>query len=197
MRRVLHAFGLALAFTTTFVGSPSGEPPRAEAAVSVLISVEEVVVSSSWVVVARAVEHTARWEHVAGSRRIVTYTKLAIEETVVGEPSTELVVRTLGGAVDRIGQQVSGEAALVTGERAMFFLGDGEGATVVMGMAQGHYPVIEEGSTSRLTASPDAGALLPRRGPALSAREELVGANLDAAKERVRKAAALVRRSQP
>lgn len=197
MRRALLASTFALAFASTFVGSPTGELPRAEAAVSVQVSVEELVAASRWVVVAEAVEHTSRWEQVAGARRIVTYTKLAIEDTVLGEPATELVVRTLGGAVDRIGQQVSGEASLVTGQRALLFLVESEGALAVTGMAQGHYPIVDDGVTRRLAASPDAGAILPRRGPALSIREELVGATLEAAKARVKKAAELVRRSNP
>jgi hypothetical protein len=165
-------------------------PREAMAAVSIQLSLEELTTSTSYVVVATALEQRSQWEELGGSRRIVTYTRLSVERTVAGEPGRELWVRTLGGVVDKIGQQVSGDARLTPGSRSLLFLKKVDTAVVVAGMAQGHYPVVEDEEPSvgagarralvrRLAPSPDAGALLPRRGPAISAREQLVGATLD------------------
>jgi hypothetical protein len=185
MRLRSLALAAVVAFPAAFgllPGAPLVAPREAVAGVSVLMSLEELSAASTHVVVARAIDRTSAWEDLAGARRIVTYTRLAVERTVVGAPATELVVRTLGGVVDGIGQAVSGEAQISLGKRALVFVAQGEGSLVVTGMAQGHYPIVErEKEPPRLGPSPDAGMLLPRRGPAVSAREELLGATLDAA----------------
>ncbi len=188
MRRTLLAGFAALA---AFVLAPTDAPlqvPSAEAAVSVQVSVEELARQSAAVIVGKALERTSTWEELAGGRRIVTYTRVAVEETIVGSQTNEVMVRTLGGAVGRVGQQVSGEATLVLGQRAVLFLTDDGPVKVVTAMAQGHYPLIENGGEVRLSASADAGTVLPRRGPAISALEELVGLPLGRAEDRVRAA---------
>ncbi len=93
--------------------------------------------------------------------------------------------------VDRIGQQVSGEAHLAIGAQALLFLMPAkDGALVVAGMAQGHYPVLKQtDQPPRLAASPDLGAVLPRPGPSITAREVLVGAPLGDAIKAVQSAA--------
>lgn len=154
----------------------------AEASVSVQMTLDELVVASQRVVIATALDRSSRWEELPTGRRIVTYTRLAIDETVDGASSAEVTVRTFGGVVDNIGQQVSGEATLKIGERALVFLADvGEGdlrATVVTGMAQGHYPLDESSGEPVLKASPDRGTLVNRRGPSVPAAVVLVGAKL-------------------
>jgi hypothetical protein len=183
LRTVALASALALPAALGLVpGAPMLAPTEAAAAVSVLMSLDELTAVSTYVVVAKAVDRTSVWEELGGGRRIVTYTRLHVEQSVVGAPGTELVVRTLGGAVDHIGQSVSGEAQLPIGSRSLLFVAQGEGALVVSGMAQGHYPIIERDKEPlRLGPSPDAGALLPRRGPTISAREVLLGATLESA----------------
>jgi hypothetical protein len=183
LRSVALASALALPAALGLV--PGAHPfaaHEAVAGVSVLVSLEELTAASTHVVVARGVDRHSQWEELGGGRRIVTYTRLRVERSILGEPATELVVRTLGGAVDGIGQSVSGEAQLTLGKPALLFVAQGDGALVVAGMAQGHYPIVEKDKEPpRLGPSPDAGMLLPRRGPTVSAREELVGATLDAA----------------
>ncbi|WP_437738476.1 hypothetical protein [Sorangium sp. So ce1335] len=170
-------------------------PRSAQAAVAVQLSLEELVSRAAFVVVATATEQRSQWEELGGARRIVTYTRLSVDRPVAGQPDGEIWVRTLGGVVGDVGQQVSGDAQLRIGAQAMLFVSRAGGALVVSGMAQGHYPVVdgEEPATvtgraraprvavRRLTASPDTGTVLPRTGPAISAREQLVGATLDAA----------------
>ncbi len=60
-------------------------------------------------------EQRSQWEELGGARRIVTYTRLSIDRPVAGQPDGEIWVRTLGGAVGDIGQQVSGDAQLKIG----------------------------------------------------------------------------------
>ena len=183
LRSVALASALALPAALGLVPGPHPfAPPEAVAGVSVLLSLEELAAASTHVVVARALDRHSQWEELGGGRRIVTYTRVRVERSIVGAPGSEIVVRTLGGAVDGIGQSVSGEAQLALGKPALLFVAQGEGALVVAGMAQGHYPIVESPKEPpRLAPSPDGGMLLPRRGPTVSAREELVGATLDAA----------------
>ena len=192
---------LALAFLAAaplVVGlSPSAplEGPRsAEASVAVLISLEDLTAASTYVVVATAGDQRSAWEETASGKRIVTYTRLKVDRSVAGPAATELWVRTLGGVVDKIGQSVSGEAQIATGQRSLLFLARVDTGLVVVGMAQGHYPIIEAEAPKagpRIAGSPDAGLLLPRRGPTISARERLVGLSIDdavLAVQRARKA---------
>lgn len=155
---------------------------HAEAAVSVSLSLDELVSTSTYVVVAKAAEKQSLWEDTPSGRRIVTYTRLDIERSVVGEPGTSVWVRTLGGSVGEIGQWVSGEATLKHGGRALLFLQKFGPSIVVTAMAQGHYPVVtDETGQTRLGSSPDTGMLLPRRGPAIGARDVIGGATLERA----------------
>jgi hypothetical protein len=157
-------------------------PPPAEAAVSMLVSLHELTQSSSYVVVATAAERRSAWEDMPSGRRIVTYTRLDVERSVVGDPGKSVWVRTLGGEVGTLGQSVSGEARLTPGARALVFLYKAGSTVVVTAMAQGHFPVSTDAAgLARLGASPDAGALVAPRGPTLSARDELVGVTLERA----------------
>lgn len=179
-------------------------PSAARAAVSIQLSMDELIAASSYVVVATATERRSQWEEIGGSRRIVTYTRLSIDRVVAGQPDGEVWVRTLGGVVDDIGQYVSGDAQLALGTQAMLFLTQARTAVVVAGMAQGHYPIVNDPGDPgdearkavgapralqrRLAASPDSGKVLPRRGPTISARELLVGATLESAIDTVSRA---------
>jgi hypothetical protein len=186
-RRHVARLALALALGGAAAAlPPPGDRGRAEAAVSILMTLDELVASSSRVVLAEPLERTSRWEVLGGGKRIVTYTRLAVSEPVAGAGSSEVWVRTLGGAVDGIGQHVAGEATFQIGERSLVFLEAApDGATVVTGMAQGHYRLAEVEGEIVLRPSPDAGTLLPRRGPSIAAREVLAGARLDRARAAV------------
>jgi len=157
-------------------------PKDAEAAVSIGVSVDELVASSAYVVVAKAVERQSAWEDLPGGRRIVTYTRLDVERTIAGEPGTTVWVRTLGGVVGEVGQWVSGEASIKPQTRGLFFLHKAGPTVVVTAMAQGHYPLkLDEAGVTRLAGSPDPGVLLSRRGPSVAARDVLVGVTLERA----------------
>ncbi len=193
MRKVVAAVLSVLALTSVSIDPRSGFSlgRDASASVSVLMSIDELVEVSADVVVATAVEQKSQWEDLPTGKRIVTYTRLVVDESVSGTGRSEIWVRTLGGKVGKIGQIVSGEAEISLDSRALFFLADvdngaGRGVTIVTGMAQGHFPIDETGDEPRLKASPVAGLLLPRRGPAISAQEVLVGRKLTEARGVIR-----------
>lgn len=162
---------------------------EAEATVSINLTLEELVASSQTVAVVEPLERSSRWEKVGDSKRIVTYTKLVVQDLVTGEKRDEVWVRTLGGKVGKVGQHVAGEATFTLGERSLVFLSKAGEATVVTGMAQGHYPLEEKDGAVRLKSSPDTGKLVDKRGPRESARDKLIGKKLTEATESIRNAA--------
>jgi hypothetical protein len=173
------------------VGDGGIRAQRAEAGVAVLVSLEELVTTSTSIVVGTAADRRSVWEDLPSGRRIVTYTRLTVEETIKGADKSELWVRTLGGVVGDLGQAVSGEASFRAGSRSLVFALEVNGVAVVNAMAQGHYPVVRDATgVDRLASSPDAGMLVPRRGPTISAHERLVGAPLEDAITAIQKAAA-------
>jgi hypothetical protein len=177
----------------TFASIPGGsmiEPREAHAATAIAYTLEELVDQSSWAIVAVALERESLWERVAGGKRIVTYTKLEIDTTIYGdaltkEKSKTVWVRTLGGAVGKIGQSVAGEARFKLGAKSVLFLAKAvSGALVVSGASQGHYPVRvppnDDGDdTSKRKAvlrfSPSMGKIVPRHGPSITVQETLIG----------------------
>lgn len=149
-RQFLWAFGAAAAGLVLH-----GRPARASIARAV--SLRELVRSSERALVATALAAEGRFESVGGRRRIVTYTRLRVEERLGGPGGLgELLVRTLGGKVGDVGQVVHGEALLLLGEPALMFLAPSpEGPLVVTAMAQGHYPIrADKSGERRLVASP-------------------------------------------
>jgi hypothetical protein len=105
----------------------------------------------------------AQWENHGGRKRIVTYTRVLVEEDLGrSERESEVLVMTWGGRVDGLAQLVHGEAALRTQEDCVLFLGKAEsGVRRVTAMAQGHYPIERTGTNElRLRRSPQLDALV-------------------------------------
>lgn len=168
---------------------PLGGPPAAEASISVLLSLDEMLTASTSVVVGTASEHKSQWEDLPNGRRIVTYTKIKVDKAIVGSPGSELWVRTLGGTVGDIGQAVSGEAQIALGSKSVLFLMKRGDVTVVTGMAQGHFPIVaDDKGVGRLRASPDAGTQIRTPGPVIAARDVLIGQSADDAATTISKA---------
>jgi hypothetical protein len=177
-----RAFLLASVLTLPPLLASVAGAPAAEAHTARLVTLEELSGYSAYVVVGVAGEHHCVWEDLPSGRRIVTYTRVTVERAIAGAPGAEQWVRTLGGAVDHIGQAVPGEVQLPQGSRALLFLAKAEGVVVVAAMAQGHFPIVaDDKGVARLAPSPETGLLVPRPGPVLSARERLVGATVDEA----------------
>lgn len=178
-RRFLWAFGAGAAGLVLH-----GRP--AEASIARAVSLRELVSGSERGLVATALAAESRFETVGGRRRIVTYTRVRVDE-VLGGPNdgSELLVRTLGGKVGDVGQVVHGEAVLLLGEPALVFLGPSpEGPLVVTAMAQGHYPIrADKSGERRVLPSPRLGELVGQ-----GAARELSGKRVSEATSLVRKA---------
>jgi hypothetical protein len=122
---------------------------------------KELVQQSQSVVVATPLGGTCSWERVGGSRRIVTYTRIRVDQLVRGEDpdSAEMVVRTLGGSVGKIGQLVEGQAELRAGQSTLLFtLALERDLYGVTALAQGEYRVVPEAAGRILRPS----RLLPK-----------------------------------
>ena len=146
-RRFLGLVGSAAA-AVTLPGRP------ALAGIARAVTLPELVRASARAVVATTLSAKGRFEQVGGRRRIVTYSRLRIDE-VVGGPAdgSELWVRTLGGRVGDLGQVVHGEAVLLVNEPCLLFLAAGaEGALTVTALGQGHYPIRPDARGERRTA---------------------------------------------
>jgi hypothetical protein len=165
----------------------AGVTGRAEGSIARALSLADLVRQSEQIVVGTPLAASSRWEQIGGRRRIVTYTRVRVDEAWAGGAGgVELLVRTLGGRVGKIGQVVHGEAFLQLGEATVLFVGLAPDATpVIVGMSQGHFPLRSDASgTRRLAPSPRLFELSGRD----SAVERLSGRRLAEAREIVRKA---------
>lgn len=169
----------------------------AEASTAIAYTLEELIDAAPSVVVAKALERESKWEKVGDSKRIVTYTKLEIASAILGAAPKTVWVRTLGGVVGKIGQQVAGEARFQVGRTSVVFLAQAPtGITVVAGAAQGHYPAVADDTAEadeapvRLRVSPSLGKIIERPGPRITALQRLVGRSVPDAVTTIREAKA-------
>ncbi len=142
----------------------------AEASTAIALTVQDLVDRADAVVVAIPKSRFSRWE----SGKIITYTTVAIDTNVAGagKAGETFVVRTLGGVVDGIGQQVAGEATLPTDAPLLLFLRPlpagttvAAGTRTVVGMSQGAFRVvIGKDKVARVEAHLDGLALVARAG---------------------------------
>ena len=170
--------GASSALVSAYSGVASATVVRA-------LSLPALVESSRHVVVVTALAAESHFEDIGRKRRVVTDTRVRVEELIAKRSTndSELLVRTLGGAIGRLGEKVDGQAQLVVGEPCVAFLLQGpDGVHYVNGMAQGHYPL--RGSASRkLESSPDLPQIIDFDSSAVKA---LVGSELGAAAARIR-----------
>ncbi len=165
----------------------AGISGQAEGSIARALGLTELARQSEQVVVGTALEASSRWEHIGRQRRIVTYTRVRVDESIAGSATdSEILVRTLGGKVGKIGQVVHGEALLRIGESAVLFVGDApDGTPSIAGMSQGHYPIrTDSRGTRRLAPSPRSFELYGDD----AAQKELSGRTLPDARARVTKA---------
>jgi hypothetical protein len=159
------ALATALAVPTAVVGSVAFFSHDAHASVVLTLTLPELVDKSESIVVALPKSKVSKWE----GGRIVTYTTIAIDTAVAGaaKAGDTLVVRTLGGVVDDIGQVAHGEAVLPLDKPLMLFLRPSAATTIktltVVGMAQGAM-ALEVGTDkiTRVTPRPMDLVLLPK-----------------------------------
>ena len=170
--------GVGCALTTGLWGK------RAEATVAYSLSLEGLVRGASHVVIVTALSSESRFVELGRRRRIVTDTRVRVAEQVLAgrAPSSELLVRTLGGSVGDLAEVVHGQPRLSSDQACVAFLREGpDGLHYFQGMAQGHYP-LNRGAERLLLQSPDLPTLL---GYDTSAVKQLAGSPLRAARERI------------
>lgn len=153
------------------------------------MALEELVKRSAHVLRGVPLESYSEWSRFGKGRRIVTYTRVRVEDPLRDgdDPGSEVLVRTLGGVVGKIGQVVHGEAEFVVGEPCVAFLTPlREGPLGVTAMAQGHYPLRSDlKGILRLTSSPELAVLLNEQSSAVA---RLRGRTYDEAKTLIRAA---------
>ena len=157
----------------------------ASATVVHAVSLPALVKGSRRIAVVRALASSSHFEEIGRRRRIVTDTRMRVEEVVAkGEGvAVELLVRTLGGSVGELGERVEGQAMFATDEPCVAFLLEGpDGIHYVNGMAQGHYP-LRGAATRKLAQSPDLPRIVDMNS---SAVKQLVGVSLGDATDRIR-----------
>ena len=149
------------------------------------MSLRALVQGSSRILVITPLSAESHFEDLGRRRRIVTDTRVRVDEAVAkGEGAgSELMVRTLGGSIDRLGELVHGQARLVFGQACVAFLLQApDGLHYVNGMAQGHYP-LRLSAGRELDSSPDLPEIVDFES---SAVKELAGSALDKAGTRIR-----------
>lgn len=141
---------------------------RADASVSVALIFDDLVKHTTAVGVMKPVEKHSVWE----GGRIVTYTRVRVENGIEGELGTgaETWVATLGGTVGEIGQIVDGEPNLEVGTPALLFLrrDASPGTFIVTGRAQGQYDLVPKRDMGTVVRHSNAvGALVLPKTPVI------------------------------
>ncbi|HEY2365847.1 MAG TPA: hypothetical protein VGH87_05645 [Polyangiaceae bacterium] len=114
--------------------------PRADASVSFTVPMDALVEESSAACVVSPLESKSVWEN----GRIATYTRAHVDRVLAGSTAStsEVWIKTLGGAVGDIGQNVDGEAVLRPGRQSVVFLSTFEGSLVVTARGQGQFALV-------------------------------------------------------
>ena len=123
----------ALSFTAL-----SAPVRTADAAVSIAVTFDALVLASHAVVLATPVEEHAQME----DGKIFTYTRLHVDTQVAGDAPTgsDVYVRSFGGVVDHIGMVSEGEPTFSVGKQQLLFLRHSvPGAYNVTADAQGQF----------------------------------------------------------
>lgn len=135
---------------------------HARASVTLTVVFDALVEESSAAAVVTPIETSTVWE----GARIVTYTHARVDEVLAGSCGGEVWIRTLGGVLGDVGQQVEGEAVFSVGSRYAVFLKPslvGGGAMAVTARMQGEFPLHEDAAihSLRVASTLRAGTLSP------------------------------------
>lgn len=177
MKRRLFLVALGVAASTAIV------PGVARATLVRGLTLKQLTLRASAIVALRALDSSSHYEDIGGRRLIVTDTRVRVEDVLAkGAPrDRELLVRTLGGRVGGMRELVLGQPALSLARCDVAFLQLGaDGAHWFTGMAQGHYPLVDDERGERaLMASPQVPEIRDLEGSAVRA---LAGRKLDVAR---------------
>jgi hypothetical protein len=156
-RQTLGLLGTLLATLTL--------PRMGQASTARAVSLGDLVARSTRILHATPLQGDSRFEDIGDTRHIVTYTRLRVDESIYGSTGeSEILVRTLGGQVGKLGEIVHGEAQLAINEGCVAFLQtNADGIEQVTEMAQGHYPLLSDaGGSLRLRPSRNLPHLIDR-----------------------------------
>jgi hypothetical protein len=145
-------------------------PAQAGASVSRALRLEQLVGRSRHVILGEPLEGYSVWETIGDRRHIVSYTRVRTHELLAGDDpgQEEILVRTLGGRVGKLGELVPGEARLRLNTRGVLFTMLSGQTLTVTAMAQGHYPLRRDAeATEWLQRSPEAMELINEEGSAV------------------------------
>ena len=163
---------------------------RANATLMRGLSLRDLCAHSRHIALVKASEARCMSLPIAGRLMNATETRVLVEESLskIAPENTEIVVRTLGGVLNGVGELAHGQAELALNARCVAFLTRADdGALWVTGMAQGHYPLLSSGAEPKLGPSPHLPTL---RDFEHSAVRGLVGRNLSLARELIRRESA-------
>jgi len=149
------------------------------------LSLPSLVQRSQLVLVLSALESRCRYADIGGRRSIITETRARVSQVLrEREPSeAEVLVCTLGGVLDGVGELVHGQAEFGMGVSCVTFLSRAaNGGLWVTGMAQGHYPLTSANSEPALLASPHLPTMVDFE---RSAARALIGKRLTQAQQLV------------
>jgi hypothetical protein len=157
---------VVLALCASALGLADAIPARAS--VSIAVTWDGLLRASTAAAVVTPADATSVWEN----GRILTYTHVTIDRAVAGPVTTggDAWVRTLGGIVGNLGQQVEGEAGFSPGRPSLVFLrahpeGAQSGTFDVTARGQGQFPVVaaDGQQPARVVRSRPAGMIVPPR----------------------------------
>jgi hypothetical protein len=160
---------------------------RAEATLVRGLSLTALTRKSQHIGVLEPLDASCLYVSIGGRKSLVTDTRVRVHELWTGPADDELLLRTLGGRKDGVGELVHGQPELRLGTRAVGFLKLGRDGQVwwMAGMAQGHFPLTDASQAARLLASPSLPDIVELES---SAVKRLVGRQLGEARELVRRA---------
>ncbi|GEM_PF-785290 len=173
-------------------------PKAAQASVSIAATWDGLLRESTAVAIVTPTGTTSVWEN----GRIYSYTQLSVDRAIAGPLTTggAAVVRTLGGIVGNLGQEVEGEAVFAPGKPSLVFLrADAQSAAIhtfeVAARGQGQFPVVAVNSQqpARVVRSHNAGMIVLPRVPSpavepLLAADVLHGSTVDDAARNIQSA---------
>ena len=154
----------------------------AAATVARPVTVEQLAREADAVVQGRVTRMESRWA--ADGRHIVTRVTVRVSRVLRGAAAGEVTLEIPGGAVGGFGQRVDAAPSFEPGEEAVVFLRrTAAGRSLVHGLAQGKFRILERADGSRVAVrsasdvallQPGTGALLHGQGRTLLEYADLV-----------------------
>lgn len=116
MQRWLGVIGLAVVLSGSGAAVASGQD-------AVAVPLAERARGAERVVVGRVASIAPMWQtNEFGDRLIVSVMRVTVSETLKGQPQTAVDLEIEGGTIGDVTLNVSDQASLVPGERAVFFM---------------------------------------------------------------------------